>query len=55
MENWSGPGEAGNEPLADGSDAIADISLADLKDRLRVRAHSEALFLATQPANDEEF
>jgi hypothetical protein len=55
MENWSGAGEAGNERLADGSDAIADISLADLKARLRVRAHSEALFLATQPANDEEF
>lgn len=57
MEQWGGAGVPDNERLADGSDAIADISLADLKARLRDRFHNETLFLATQSANksDEVF
>lgn len=57
MEQWSGTGIPEHERLADGSDAIADISLADLKARLRDRFHNETLFLATKPENksDEVF
>lgn len=53
-ENWVGSGNIGSTQPSFGRDAIASISIEDLKGRLLNRLHSEALFLATQPTNHDD-